>query len=102
MSLLDIAMQGVALSRVEMVPEYESMLKSANSIEQIRAVCDGDLELTLATIESIKPCTNLLNERVVSVVLHGKPLRVGEVASQDDVDNIFRELAKIDDTRHLK
>ena len=47
MSLLHIAMQGVALSRVEMVPEYESMLKTANSMEQIRAVCDGDEELTI-------------------------------------------------------
>ena len=91
-------MQGVALSRVEMVPEYESILKSANSMEQIRAVFDGDEELTLATIELIKPFVNLLSERFVSVILHEKPLRVGEVASQDDVDNLFRELGKIDDT----
>ena len=94
----DTMLFSTVLSRVEMVPEYMSMLKSANSMEQIRAVCDGDEELTLATIESIKPCITPLNERFVSVMLHKKPLRVGEVASQNDVDNLFRELAKMEDT----
>ena len=83
MPLLNIAMQGVSLSREKMQPEHEAALKSANCMEYIRKACKDNHDLTKSTMKSVQSCIDLLNERFVAVHIHGTPLRVGEVAASD-------------------
>ena len=65
MPLLNIAMQGVALCRKKMDPIFEEALKNQGSMEKIRAVCKDNHALSKATIESLKPSIELLNERYI-------------------------------------
>ena len=65
-------------------------------MKQIRAVCEGHPELTAAVLDSIQPSIDLLENRFQSVMLHNEPLHIGEVATEEDVDNVFSQLSRID------
>ena len=60
MSLLNIAMQGVALAREKMDPIFEAALKGCGTMEKIREACEGNQALTQAVLDSLPPLLNFL------------------------------------------
>ena len=96
MPLLNIAMQGVALARRPMEPVFKNALRNMNSMEAVRVVCENDNALTSAIRESLEPMVNLLNERFACVSLKDEPLKIGEPATFEEINDLFAEVSRID------
>ena len=101
MPLLNIAMQGVALARRPMEPVFENALRNRNSMEAVRGVCENDNALTSAVRESLEPMVNLLNERFACDSLKDEPLKLGEPATFEEINDLFAEVSRIDTSLEL-
>ena len=98
MPLLNIAMYCVSLERSLMQLVHETKIKNSNTIEEIRTIYKDDPDLTDALTSSIKQCTDLLNERYPSVSLKGVPMKIGVVASEEEIHLLFDIVISIDDS----
>ena len=68
MAILNLAMEGVSLQRDTMDKEddvFEGQLKNKNTMADIREKCSSNRLLKDAFVESVQPCIDLLNERLL-------------------------------------
>ena len=97
MSLLNLAMQGVALERKKVGDSVEKILQSCNSMSDIRAAAVKNKEVEEAYIDSIQPVLTLLCERFSRVKLKEEPMVARcTTASDEQLTELFAELHTID------
>ncbi|XP_062603864.1 uncharacterized protein LOC134265655 [Saccostrea cucullata] len=85
MSLLNLAYQNIALHRSEMSSHFEQLLRSCNSMTDIRKKAERERGLEEAWIQSLESITNQLNDRTSRVQLKGKPFMPCEPASKENI-----------------
>jgi hypothetical protein len=95
MSILNIAVQNVALSREQCNSEIEQILKSANSMSDIRKRAQNNQEVKRAWMEAIKPMEEILKDRTGRLVLKEQPFQVHNAASDDDVREFENEVHNV-------
>ena len=63
MSILNLALQNVSLERKEMDRESEKVMKNKNNMKAVRDVIKSHPEMKSKIEDSLKPVTDLLDER---------------------------------------
>ena len=97
MSTLNLAIQNTALTRTESTSHYETVLKSANSMNDIRNKSSKVPGLQQAWSESVKPIKTLLEDRTSRLSLKEKQFQVQDAASFEEVAEIESQInAEID------
>lgn len=71
MSILNIALQNVALERESCPPNIEQLLKRAQSMADIREVSSKNAEVAEAWTATIQPVRDILNGRFERLKLKG-------------------------------
>lgn len=98
MSLLNLALQNVALCRDEMDGTREFRMKSLNSLKAVRAACDRDPFLKDALTDSLAPVLQLLKERFSRLKRNDNPVIVQDAAADEAISTMAETLLVIDDT----
>ena len=88
MSILNIAYQNCALSRVECSSEKEQLLRSCGGMTAIREKALNNPEIRQAWLQSVTPMIDLLNERHERMALKGESIKSGRAATDDDVESL--------------
>ena len=57
-----------------------------------------DPNLKQAVMESVRPCKDILTDRLTQMEVHGSNMQSADVASPDDINHFFRHILKIDET----
>ena len=97
MSLLNIALQGVALERSPMTAEYEDLLKSCSSMAEIRESAAKNPSLQSAYVNSVQPCIDLIASRFNRLSLKEEPVcAMSSCVDDDDLDCLFSFAKLID------
>lgn len=92
MSILNLAIQNCALTRAETGSNFEQVLKSANSMSEIRTKATKCPGLKEAWIDSVKAVTEILDNRTSRLTLKEKPFTVEEAATAEDVEDFESQI----------
>ena len=98
MSLLNLALQNVALSREQMDPAYELKMKSLTNLKKLRLASAGDPTLKESLVNSLTPVLQVLKERFSRLKRKEEPVKVHEAATDEEVQDMAQTLYVIDDT----
>ena len=96
MSLLNLALQNVALERTSMPPEFEMQAKSLNSLSQVRNICNKNSVLKTKYVESLIPPRTLIMERLKKLKWKGEKVHVQDAATLVDIEAIVKLLQVLD------
>lgn len=97
MSLLNLALQGIALERSPMAAEYEDLLKSCSSMAEIRETAAKTPSLQSAYVNSVQPCIDLIVSRFNRLSLKEERVcAMSSCADDDDLDCLFSFAKLID------
>lgn len=96
MSILNIALQGVALERGKMTEALEKVMSNCNSMADVRSASTRCVELKDAFSDSMQPVLSLMCERFGRIQLKEEPIipRVA-TASEKDLADMFSMLHTI-------
>lgn len=88
MSLLNIALQNVALDRAPMVDNLECRVKSATSLSKLRDVSTKHADLKEALVGSLEPVLAVLKQRFSKLKFHGENVCVHDAATDEEIQQI--------------
>ena len=94
MSVLNIGLQNVALMREESSSSMEGVLRTANSMSDIRTKAGKTEGLKDAWLTSVKPVKTILEERTALLSLKGRPFSILEAASEDEVRQLESDIQR--------
>ncbi|VDI56462.1 Hypothetical predicted protein [Mytilus galloprovincialis] len=97
MSILNLAIQNCALTRAETGSNFEQVLKSANSMSEIRTKATKCPGLKEAWIGSAKAVTEILDNRTSRLTLKEKPFTVEEAVTAEDVEDFESQIQQVVD-----
>ena len=86
MSLLNLALQNVALSRESSTDTVEAKPRSCNSMADIRKLPGTHPEIENAWRDSVQPIIQLINSQFQRLSLKGKPVQSGESTLKAEID----------------
>ena len=97
MSILNLAMYGVALVRQTMSDEVETLSKAAGgSMAKMRHAVIGNGDLKEACMASVLPVRNLLEQRYSQLELKGNAFKTLQPVSEDEMLQMLSYCALID------
>lgn len=96
MSILNLALQNVSLERKEMDEEAEKLIKNKNNMQAVRDVIKSHPAMKQKVGDSLKPVTDLLDERFKRMKLKEYPFQVADVATESEMDHMFEEIKIVD------
>ncbi|CAC5423857.1 unnamed protein product [Mytilus coruscus] len=102
MSIFNLAIQNCALTRTETGSNFEEVLKSANSMSEIRTKATKCPGLKEAWIESVKAVTEILENRTSRLTLKEKPFTVEKAATAEDVEDFESQIQQVFDAAKQK
>lgn len=96
MSLLNLALQNVALERHPMPPEFELQAKSLHCLSHVRNSCHKNAALKAKYIESLTPPRTLIMERFKKLKWKGEKVHVQEASTLENIEETMELLKVID------
>ncbi len=96
MSIVNIALQAIALARRVMSSEMEAEAEKCNSMKALRAVAERDPAFRDAALDSIAPVKIVLSDIAKRLELKEKKFSVFAAASAEDLDDLWTALLSID------
>lgn len=99
MSILNLALQNVALERRVTESEMEKLAQKASSMGDLREV--GNPEFKQAFLDSMQPVIHLLNQRFSRMKLKGEKFVTHSAATESQILAYFSEIHQIDPTLSL-
>ena len=96
MSLLNLALQGAGIARRE--TNFEDQLKACSNTKQIRLLAAQVPGLKEAVIDSLEAPKSLLCSLFTRLKLKEEPLRVFHASSDLEIDDLWKEIHKVDET----
>ena len=96
MSLLNLAMQSVGLMRSSCGEKYEKVLRSCNSLAQIRAAAEKDPGLKTAILDAMQQPKSLLSTLFSRLKLKGTDFGLFPSAEDTEMDGLFTSLSAVD------
>lgn len=94
MSILNLALQNVALTREECNANTEQILRSANTMADVRTKASKVSSLKQEWLNSVKPIVYVLNKRTEQLSLKGDPFIVKEPGDDDGI-LLFQEQVRM-------
>ena len=101
MSLLNLALQNVAINREAMDEKYEKKMKNVSSIKQARLVADKDPEFKVSLMSSTRPVITLLKERFSRLIWKEVPIQAHDPCTDAQMEDLLTCLLLLDDTLDL-
>lgn len=89
MSILNLGLQCVSTTRAKASSEIEAILKSCNSMADIRKEADSKPLLKKAVADSLAPVISQIEERFQRLSLRDMPFRIGETATSDNIECLW-------------
>ena len=96
MSILNLALQNVSLERKEMDRESEKVMKNKNNMKAVRDVIKSHSEMKSKIEDSLKPVTDLLDERFQWMKLKERQFKSDTVATDNEMESMFEEVKTVD------
>jgi hypothetical protein len=96
MSLLNLALQNVALERVAMSPDCEMQIKSVNSLKSLRNLASKNHRIKEEYTQAVDVSLNILKERFKRLRWKGESVCVSEAASQEEMNGLVEMLKVLD------
>jgi len=96
MSILNLALQNVSLERKEMDRESEKVMKNKNNMKAVRDVIKSHPEMKSKIEDSLKPVTDLLDERFQRMKLKERQFKSDTVATDNEMESMFEEVKTVD------
>ena len=90
MSILNLALQGVALVREIMLEDMEVLFNKANTLEEIRRAAEKSLQLADELQSCIVTVQKFLQERVEQLVLHNETFSCYDPADEFEISLFFQ------------
>lgn len=97
MSVLNLAIQNCAFSRAESGSNFEQVIKSANSMSEIRTKATKYPGLKDAWVDSVNSVKEVLENRTRRLNLKEKPFTVEEAAKAEDVEAFEHQIQQVVD-----
>jgi hypothetical protein len=101
MSILNLALQTIAIERQKMCDEMEHIMKSLNTMASIRKAAEKNVSFQTALTDSLESVKNSLNTLFARLSLKEKHFRIGNPASNTLMDELWEALQNLDDTGTL-
>jgi len=95
MSILNLALQNVALERKESTEEMNKVLKNCNSMAAVRSFAEKTPEVKTAWIESVEQVASLLRNRFLRLKLKDDPVKTLDPVSDQEIDILKRHLHEL-------
>ena len=96
MSILNLALQNVPLERKEMDKEFEKVMKNKKNVKAVRDVIKSHPEMKSKVEGSLKPVTDLLDERFQRMKLKERQFKSAAVATDNEMESMFEEVKNVD------
>ncbi|XP_056009601.1 uncharacterized protein LOC130051588 [Ostrea edulis] len=97
MSLLNLALQNVALERTAMSPNCEMQIKSVNSLKSLRNLASKNQRIKEEYTQAVGVTLNILKERFKRLSWKGESVCVQEAASQEEMNALVEILKVLDE-----
>ena len=98
MSILNLALQNVALHRESMPEELEKCASDVSTLSELRGLASSKPEFKAAYLRSMQPVIDLLNNRFTRTKLKESPLSTYTGANESEIQEMFDEVLQIDTT----
>jgi hypothetical protein len=95
-SVMNLALQSVALERSEMAPHFERIMQRCDTMKAMREAGLKTNKFSEAVTESLSNVMQKLSGLFGRLALKGRPCIIGEPASDQLMDEIWDALEKID------
>lgn len=95
MSILNLALQNVALERKESTEKMNKVLKSCNSMADVRNLAEKTPEVKTAWIESVEPVASVLLYRFLRLKLKDDPVKALDPVIDQEIDILKRHLREL-------
>lgn len=95
MSILNLALQNVALERKESREEMNKILKNCNNMAAVRTLAEKTPEVKTAWNDSIEPVASLLHIRFLRLKLKDEPLKAIDPVNDQEIDNLKKHLSEL-------
>ena len=90
MSIINLGLQGVAIMRDMMSMDLEEIFKKADTLEEIRAAANRNVDLKNGLCNCILNIQQLLHSRTERLVLHENSFQCYDPANDHDIDDFFK------------
>ena len=90
MSIINLGIQGVAIMRESMSADLEEIFKKADTLDEIRAAANKNIDLKNGLRNCIFNIQQLLHSRTERLVLHEKPFWHYNPANNQDINDFFK------------
>lgn len=101
MSILNLALQNVALHREPMAENLEKCASDVSTLSDLRGLQSTKPDFKDAYLRSMQPVIDLLNGRFARMKLKESPLSTYTGASESDIQEMFNEVLLIDSTLQI-
>lgn len=98
MSLLNLALNGVSLSRVEMSKENEALIKSPSNMKEMRAAAEKNPDVKSVVRDSLQKPVSIINDRFRRLSLKGTQFQILPSVSDEQITGQFRMVHEIDES----
>ena len=96
MSILNLALQNVALQRESMSPDFEKKVSDVSTLSDLRSLLSNKSDFQAAYLNSMQPVIDLLNNRFSRMKLKESRISTYTGASESDIQAMFEEILQID------
>ena len=104
----NLALQSVGMMRKQMSPQMEKILKTANSNEDVRNLCEKHPDLSASLRESLSMPVELLENLFGKLYLNESPFQILEPATPEEINeyttklNVFGDLSNLNRKAQIK
>ena len=96
MSILNLALQNVALQRESMSEEFEKYASDVSTLSELRSTASSKPDFKTAYLSSMQPVIDLVSGRFARMKLKGPSFNTYAGASESDINRMFEQILQID------
>ena len=98
MSVLNLALSGVSLSREEMSKEKDKLIKTPANMKEMRAAAEKNPDIKVVINDSLQKPLSILNNRFSQLSLKGSQFQILPPASDEQIHEQFLAVHEIDES----
>ncbi|PKY62399.1 hypothetical protein RhiirA4_488807, partial [Rhizophagus irregularis] len=101
MSIINLGLQGVAIMRDSMNADLEEIFKKADTLDEIRAAANKNIDLKNGLHNCILNIQQMLHSRTERLVLHENHFQHYDPANDQNIDDFFKIILEIDKSLNI-
>ena len=98
MSVLNLALNGVSLSREEMSKEKEGLIKTPTNMKEMRAAAENNHDVKAVIKDSLQKPLSILNNQFSRLSLKGCQFQILPPTSDEQIQEQFLPIHEIDES----